>query len=165
MHLVQLLSQLMFSFWHSPWQIIKMYSFLDYIMGGCQIQFTVSFLTFSICSIITAVFHCLCHAHSLCVHVCVSVPGGNRLHSLQRGSQKQLLPPLHPPLPAQRVPQSSGSCGGDLPRLWQVEAATPSVIVWLILTHTHTHTHTHTNTHTLARAHTQAYTHKHTYTH
>lgn len=25
-----------------PLQIIKMYSFLDYIMGGCQIQFTVS---------------------------------------------------------------------------------------------------------------------------
>lgn len=28
----------------SLFQIIKMHSFLDYIMGGCQIQFTVSIL-------------------------------------------------------------------------------------------------------------------------
>lgn len=34
-----------------PWQIIKMYSFLDYIMGGCQIQFTVSFLSPSLLNI------------------------------------------------------------------------------------------------------------------
>uniref|UniRef100_A0A4W6FTA9 Copine IVb n=1 Tax=Lates calcarifer TaxID=8187 RepID=A0A4W6FTA9_LATCA len=32
-------------------KIIKMYSFLDYIMGGCQIQFTVSFVPYNLLNI------------------------------------------------------------------------------------------------------------------
>lgn len=39
---------------HFQLQIIKMYSFLDYIMGGCQIQFTVgsgSYLFSPFCSV------------------------------------------------------------------------------------------------------------------
>ncbi len=120
-----------FSFYHIqslcfPWQIIKMYSFLDYIMGGCQIQFTVSYIMYNLLNIYSSMRLSLLCPLMLCERI--SVLGGNRLHSVQRGSQKQLLPALHPPLPAQRVSQSAGGCRGDLPRLWQVGLA-PLIIV------------------------------------
>lgn len=98
-----------------------MYSFLDYIMGGCQIQFTVSFVTYNLLFTAGCCSPCLVPAHINIQYVCSSITGGSRLHSIQWGSQKQLLPPLHPPLPAQRVPQSAGGCGRDLPGLRQVE--------------------------------------------
>lgn len=55
--------------------------------------------------------------HFKSTHSPVSLPGSYRLHCLQRGPQEQLFPALHPPLPAQRVPEGLGGCRGDLPRL------------------------------------------------
>lgn len=54
-------------------------------------------------------------------------PGGHRLHRLQRGPPEQLLPPLHQPLPAQRVPEGAGGRGGDLPGLRQVSGGPGAV--------------------------------------
>lgn len=94
-------------------------------MGGCQIQFTVSPLTCNLFNVYINVPVCV---RPCCVSVRVSISGGDRFYSIQWRSQKQLLPPLHPPLPAQWVPQSAGGCRRDMPRLWQVES-TPSIIV------------------------------------
>lgn len=117
------------------WQIIKMYSFLDYIMGGCQIQFTVN-MTLKLKLLYICIRLPLSHRSHFAETVSISfrILGGNRLYSIQRGSEEQLLPPLHPSLPAQWVPQSSSGCWRDLPRLWQVES-TPSIIIHLMLTY------------------------------
>lgn len=52
--------------------------------------------------------------------------GGHRLHSLQRGPPEQLLPALHQPLPAQRVPAGPGGRGRGLPGLRQVRPPAPA---------------------------------------
>lgn len=66
------------------------------------------------------------------VHVDVFVeffpPGGHRLHSLQWRPQEQLLIALHQPVPAQRVPEGSDCCRGDLPGLRQVRHSSVSPV-------------------------------------
>lgn len=55
-----------------------------------------------------------------------SLPGSYRFHCLQWGPQEQLFSTLHPPLSTQWVPEGTGGCRGDLPRLWQVH----SLVSW-----------------------------------
>lgn len=82
-------------------------------MGGCQIHFTVSSVPSAPCRDTPVALLTL-------GTLTAPPPGGHRLHGLQRGPPEQLLPALHQPLPAQRVPQGTGGCGRDLPGLRQV---------------------------------------------
>lgn len=92
-------------------QVVKEFTFLDYIMGGCQINFTVSLdfcrfgeRTDSICGIMW-VFR---------------LSGGCRLHRLQRGPQVPRVSALHQPSGRQRVPLCDLVRWPSHPGLWQV---------------------------------------------
>ncbi|KAK7879096.1 hypothetical protein WMY93_034122, partial [Mugilogobius chulae] len=116
----------------SQCKVIKMHSFLDYIMGGCQIQFTVA-IDFTASNGDPRNSCSLHYIHPFQPNEPGPGPGPGLRPGpgpgpgLRPGPELRQERPRPGPLQTQRVSEGSGVCGRDLPGLRQTRASDQSV--------------------------------------